>query len=60
MMENEDFYQRYCDTTQISTILMMRNVEHIVVEEPELKNGVYRSKIKTRVMRDNIVPIKRK
>ena len=60
MMENEDFYQRYCDTTQISTILMMRNVEHIVVEEPELKNGVYRAKIKTRVMRDNIVPIKRK
>lgn len=60
MMENEDFYQRYCDTTQISTILMMRNVEHVAVDETELKNGVYRSKIKTRVMRDNIVPIKRK
>ena len=60
MMENEDFYQRYCDTTQISTILIMKDVEHIVVDEPELKNGVYCTKIKARVSRDNIVPIKKK
>ena len=59
-MENEDFYQRYCDTTQISTILIMKDVEHIVVDEPELKNGVYCTKIKARVSRDNIVPIKKK
>lgn len=60
MMENEDFYQRYCDTTQISTILLMRNVEYVNIEEPELQNGVYRSKIRTQVIRDNIIPIKRK
>ena len=60
MMENDDFYQRYCDTTQISTILIMNNVERVVVDEPELKNGVYCTKIMARVLRDNIVPIKKK
>lgn len=58
--DEDEFYTRYCDTTQISTILIMKDVQEIHVEEPELKNGVYSSKIKAVISKSNIIPIKKK
>ena len=60
MGDEYEFYTRYCDTTQISTILIMNNVQEVVVEEPVLKNGVYSSKIKAVISKNNIIPVKKK
>jgi len=59
MTENEGFYERYCDTAQISTIMMLKGVKEIIVADPELNNGVFHAKIKTAINPNNIVPIKR-
>lgn len=60
MEDDDEFYLRYCDTTQISTMLIMKGVEEIRVVEPELKNGVYCSKIKARVNRNNVLQLNKK
>lgn len=60
MGDENEFYTRYCDTTQISTMLIMKGVEEIRVVEPELKNGVYCSKIKARVNRNNVLQFNKK
>ena len=58
--DEDEFYTRYCDTTQISTMLIMKGVEEIRVVEPELKNGVFCSKIKARVNRNNVYQLNKK
>lgn len=55
--DEDEFYTRYCDTTQISTMLIMKDMEEIRIVEPELKNGVYCSKIKARVNRNNVLQL---
>ena len=55
-LENE-YYQRYCDTAQISTKLLLRDIQEIIVTEPELNNSVYCSKIKAQINGNNIIQI---
>ena len=60
MSDEQDYYTRYCDTTQISTLFMMRDVIENNVEEPGYKDGVYCSKIKAMINTMDIIPIKKK
>lgn len=53
--ENNDYYQRYVDTAHISTKLILEDVQEIIVAEPELKDGVYCSKIKAQINNNNII-----
>ena len=55
--QDNDYYQRYIDTAQISTKLVLKDVQEIVVSEPELKDGVYCSKIKAKINKDCIIPL---
>ena len=55
--QDNDYYQRYTDTAQISTKLVLKDVQEIVVSEPELKDGVYCSKIKAKINKDCIIPL---
>lgn len=55
--QDNDYYQRYTDTAQISTKLVLKDVQEIVVSEPELQDGVYCSKIKAKVNKNCIIPI---
>ena len=55
--QDNDYYQRYIDTAQISTKLVLKDVQEIVVSEPVLQDGVYCSKIKAKVNKNCIIPI---
>lgn len=55
--QDNDYYQRYTDTAQISTKLVLKDVQEIVVSEPVLQDGVYCSKIKAKVNKNCIIPI---
>lgn len=57
---DNDYYQRYVDTAQISTKLILKDVREVVIAEPELKNGVYCSKIKASVNNNCIIPLDNK
>ena len=60
IMDEANYYERYCDTTQISTLLIIKDVEGVETSELEFNNGVYRSRIKAKVINSNIIPIRRK
>ncbi|MBQ4205575.1 MAG: hypothetical protein II662_02830 [Bacteroidales bacterium] len=55
--QDNDYYQRYTDTAQISTKLVLKDVQEIVVSEPELQDGVYCSKIKAKINKNCIIPL---
>lgn len=53
--QDNEYYQRYIDTAHISTKLILKDVQEITVAEPELKDGVYCSKIKAQISGGNVV-----
>lgn len=57
--EDDDYLLKYYDKSSISTAMIMYDVEEKVIEKPVLVNGYYKAKVKTRVHKDRIIPLKR-
>lgn len=59
LSENDESYSKHVDTSHISTVFFMRGVQQIQMEEPKYNDGIYCSKMKTIVGKDNVVPLKK-
>lgn len=58
--EEAAFYMKYCDSTQMSTNMLLIDAEDVLLEEPTLVDGFYRVRMESRINNKNVIPFIKK